>query len=92
MQRSVSARPGGSDVLVFARVLEGLPSVVVVLNNDDEAVNLGDFGGGINVSDLLTDGAALVELTGQAHSLSVSGGRLNGQVPARTILAIRSEG
>ncbi len=89
-QQPVSARPGGSDVLVFARTLDGLAPVVVVLNNDDDPVNLGDFGGGINVANLLTDGAALVELTGESHSLAVSGGRLSGQVPARTILALSS--
>jgi glycosidase len=81
---------GGSDpdVLAYARTRAGERSIVVVLNNQRTAVDLGLVaGGGIDVSGLLTDGAA-GDLTGNGVSLQVSGGRLRGVLPALTAVVL----
>ncbi|MGB5591388.1 MAG: hypothetical protein WBN31_10625, partial [Gammaproteobacteria bacterium] len=73
----------GTDVLAFERALAGEDSVVVVLNNEDDDVDLSSLNGGIPVGDSFADGAVL-EITGADNNLSVAGGRLIGTVPART--------
>jgi hypothetical protein len=81
---------GGSDpdLLAFARTLAGERSVVVVLNNQRSAVDLGTLsGGGVPVSGLLADGT-VSDLTGNGISLQVSGGRLRGVLPALTAVAL----
>ena len=76
---SASVEP---DVLALARTLAGERSVVVVLNNERSAVDLGSLpGGGIVVDGLLADGAAS-DLTGTGVTLTVNGGRLRGTLPA----------
>jgi hypothetical protein len=62
--------------------MPGERSIVVVVNNQRSAVDLGTLaGGGVPVSGLLDDGA-VTDLTGSGTSLTVSGGRLRGVVPA----------
>jgi uncharacterized repeat protein (TIGR01451 family) len=74
-----------TDVLAFSRTLAGEATVVVVLNNDDEDVDLSTLpGGGIPLNGAFADGAQLVEITGEAHGLSAAGGNLVGTIPART--------
>jgi glycosidase len=76
------------DVLAFARTMAGERSVVIVLNNQRSAVDLGALpGGGIAVSGLLTDGVA-TDLAGSGISLQVSGGRLGGVLPALTAVVL----
>jgi glycosidase len=70
------------DVLAYARTMPGERSIVVVVNNERVAVDLGTLaGGGVAVSGLLLDGV-VTDLTGSGTSLTVSGGRLRGVVPA----------
>jgi len=77
-----------SDVLALARTLAGERSVVVVLNNQRSAVDLGTLpGGGIAVGGLLADGVAS-DLTGTGVNLTVSGGRLRGTLPALTAVML----
>ncbi|MBB6097249.1 glycosidase [Deinobacterium chartae] len=80
---------GGPNIFAFRRVLEGAQPVVVVLNNSDQAVNLGSLeGGGIPLLGTFA-GRSLREVTGRASDLEVSAsGRLVGTVPARTLLAV----
>jgi hypothetical protein len=76
------------DVLALARTLAGERSVVVVGNNQRSAVDLGTLpGGGIAVEGLLAEGVAS-DLTGTGTSLTVSGGRLRGTLPALTAVAL----
>jgi hypothetical protein len=63
------------------RDLDGAASVILVLNNGDAPADLGALGG-IDAAGF-NDGAA-IELTGRIHGLSFAGGRLIGNVPART--------
>ncbi len=61
---------------------------MVVLNNQRSAVDLGTLpGGGIAVDGLLADGVAS-DLTGTSVSLTVSGGRLRGVLPALTAVVL----
>ena len=81
---------GGTDpdVFAFARTLSGERSVVVVLNNQESAVELGALaGGGVDVGGLLPDGST-ADLTGNGVSLQVSGGRLTGVLPALTAVVL----
>jgi hypothetical protein len=81
---------GGSepDVLAYARSMPGERSIVVVVNNQRSAVDLGTLaGGGVPVSGLLDDGAA-TDLTGSGTGLTVSGGRLSGVVPALAAIVL----
>jgi glycosidase len=78
---TVSAEPAAGDVFALRRDLEGAASVILVLNNGDAGADLSALGG-IEAAGF-ADGAA-VELTGRDHGLSFSGGRLIGNVPART--------
>jgi hypothetical protein len=76
------------DVLAIARSMTGEKSVVLVLNNQRTAVDLGTLpGGGIPVSGLLDDGA-VTDITGSGVSLQVSGGRLRGVLPALTAVML----
>ncbi len=85
-QLGLGAEP---EVFAWARELEGFEPVVAVLNNADEPIDLSTLaGGGIPVGGLLDDGAALGELTGRDHDLSVTAGRLSGTIPARGVLAV----
>lgn len=89
---TVTARTTGAedpDVFAFARTLTGQPSVVVVVNNERAAVELDALaGGGVDVQGLIPDGA-LTEITGVAvGNVQVSNGRLRGQVPALTGIAV----
>lgn len=81
---------GGADpdVFAFARTLSGERSVVVVLNNQESAVDLGTLaGGGVDVGGLLSDGV-VTDLTGNGVNLRVSGGRLTGVLPALTAVVL----
>jgi hypothetical protein len=85
---TISQDSAGSpvDVLAFQRDLEGAPSVVVVVNNEDDPVDLASLGaGGVPVT--LQDGA-VTEITGVETDLAVAGGLLTGTVPARTTLLV----
>ena len=85
---TISQDSAGSptDVLAFQRDLEGAPSVVVVVNNEDDPVDLSGLGaGGIPVT--LADGA-VTEITGLETNLAVAGGVLTGTVPARSTLLV----
>jgi pullulanase len=85
---TISQDSAGSptDVLAFQRDLEGAPSVVVVVNNEDDPVDLSGLGaGGIPVT--LADGA-VTEITGLETDLAVAGGVLTGTVPARSTLLV----
>ncbi len=89
---TVSARATGvadPDVFAFARTLAGQRSVIVVVNNEESVVDLGDLpGGGIDVQGVVANGA-VVEITGATGlDLQVTGGRLVGQVPALTAVAV----
>jgi glycosidase len=76
------------DVLAVSRTLTGEKSIVVVLNNQRSAVDLGALsGGGIPVGGLLGDGP-VSDLTGNGVSLQVSDGRLRGVLPALTAVAL----
>jgi len=73
-----------ADVFAFARTLTGERSIVVVLNNQETAVDLGTLsGGGVDVGGLLPDGS-VSDVTGNGVSLRVSGGRLQGVLPGLT--------
>jgi pullulanase len=88
---TVSLLSGGAptDVLALQRDLEGEASVVVVVNNEDDAVDLGGLGtGGIPVG--LTDGA-VTEITGTETDLAVVGGLLQGTVPPRTTYLVTDQ-
>jgi glycosidase len=81
---------GGSDpdVFSYARTLSGERSIVVVVNNQRVAVDLGTLaGGGVPVSGLLADGA-VTDLTGSGTGLTVSGGRLRGVMPALSAVVL----
>jgi hypothetical protein len=81
---------GGSDpdVLADARTMPGERSIVVVVNNQRVAVDLGTLaGGGVPVSGLLADGV-VTDLTASGASLAVSGGRLRGVVPALSAVVL----
>ncbi len=73
----------GTDVLAFQRDLADENSVVVVLNNEDNDVELSSLNGGLSVGGTFADGG-VIEITGADNNLSVAGGRLIGTVPART--------
>ncbi|MGB5103259.1 MAG: alpha-amylase family glycosyl hydrolase [Steroidobacteraceae bacterium] len=77
------------DVFAFARTLEGQATVVVVLNNERTAVDLDSLpGGGVDVQGLVPDGA-VTEITGMPiGNVLVSNGRLRGQVPALSAIAL----
>jgi streptogramin lyase len=71
-----------TDVMAIRRDYENAASVVVVVNNEDEEVDLSTLGaGGIPVG--FADGA-VIEITGADTDLSVSGGLLIGTMPARS--------
>ncbi|PTA68367.1 alpha-amylase family glycosyl hydrolase [Deinococcus arcticus] len=84
---------GGAPVLAYRRVLSGVTGqsgqpVVFVVNGGDTPVDLSSLsGGGIPLLGTFA-GTALTEVTGRTHSLSVSGGKLVGSVPARSVLAV----
>ena len=95
---TVTARDTGGaepDVFAFARTLAGAPGVVYVVNNQRTAVDLAATGGGgVDVAGILPDGAALLEITGNAAAagaLRVTGGRLVGTLPALTAVALASD-
>jgi hypothetical protein len=80
----------GADLLAFQRTMDGEASVVTLVNNDDEPVDLASLdGGGIPV-DGLAAGAA-VEVTGAETDLEVVGGRLIGTVPPRTTYLVSDQ-
>ena len=81
----------GTDVLAFQRDLAGESSVVVVLNNEDNDVELSSLNGGLSVGGTFADGA-VIEITGADNNLSVAGGRLIGTVPARTTYLVSQAG
>ncbi len=88
---TISQDSAGSptDVLAFQRDLEGSPSVVVVVNNEDTDVDLATLGsGGVPVT--LADGA-VTEITGADTDLAVAGGLLTGTMPARTTLLVSDQ-
>ena len=70
------------DVLAIRRDYENAASVVVVVNNEDEEVDLSALGGGGIPVDF-ADGA-VIEIAGAQTDLSVSGGLLIGTMPARS--------
>lgn len=89
---TVTAKSAGGadpDVLALARTRTGEKSIVVVVNNQRTPADLSTLpGGGVDLQGLLADGA-VTEITGVAHDLRVTGGRLVGTVPALTTLAVR---
>ncbi|PNY81428.1 alpha-amylase family glycosyl hydrolase [Deinococcus koreensis] len=84
---------GGAPVLAYRRVVPGVRGVagqpvVFVVNGGDRPVDLGTLpGGGIPLLGTFS-GAALTEVTGRANPLSLSGGKLVGTLPARTVVAV----
>lgn len=84
---------GGAPILAYRRVISGVNGaagqpVVFVVNGGDTDVDLSALsGGGIPLLGTFT-GATLTEVTGRTHTLSVSGGKLVGRVPARSVLAV----
>jgi glycosidase len=79
----------GANLYAFARTLSGQASVVTVVNGSDGALDLGGLGG-VNVSGILSVGS-VTELTDRGHNLSVnSSGRLVGNLPARSVLIVKS--
>lgn len=89
---------GGAGILAYRRAVAGLSgtagqNVVFVLNNTDSPLDLASlYGGGIPLQGSFASATlastALTEITGRAHTLSVSGDKLSGVVPARTALAL----
>jgi glycosidase len=80
----------GADLLAFQRTMDGEASVVTLVNNDDEAVDLASLdGGGIPVNGLAAGPA--VEVTGAETDLEVVGGRLIGTVPPRTTYLVSDQ-
>ena len=76
------------DMIVFARTLASQKAVVVAVNNERAAVDLDALpGGGVDLQGLLANGA-VTEITGGGGTLQVAAGRLRGQVPALTALAV----
>jgi hypothetical protein len=71
-----------TDVMAIQRDYENEASVVVIVNNEDEEVDLSTLGGGGIPVDF-ADGA-VVEITGAENDLAVSGGALIGTMPARS--------
>ncbi|GHG21942.1 hypothetical protein GCM10017784_11910 [Deinococcus indicus] len=88
---------GGAPVLAYRRVISGVRGVagqpvVFVVNNGDTELDLGSLsGGGIPLLGTFS-GTALTEVTGRTNTLSVSGGKLVGRVPARSVLAVTAPG
>lgn len=84
---------GGAPILAYRRVVSGVTGtagqpVVFVVNGGDAPVDLSTLGsGGIPLLGTFA-GGALTEVTGRANTLSVSGGKLVGRVPARSVLAV----
>lgn len=84
---------GGSPILAYRRVVTGVRGavgqpVVVVINNGDAPVDLATLsGGGIPLLGTF-GGTTLTEITGRTSGLTVSGGKLVGTVPARSVLAV----
>ena len=71
-----------TDVLAIQRDYQNAASVVVVINNENTEVDLTTLGGG-GIPVPFADGA-VVEITGADNDLLVSGGLLQGTVPARS--------
>ena len=71
-----------TDVMAIQRDYENAASVVVVVNNEDEEVDLATLGGG-GVPVDFADGP-VIEITGAETELSVSGGLLIGIMPPRS--------
>ncbi|MBB6015722.1 alpha-amylase family glycosyl hydrolase [Deinococcus radiopugnans] len=84
---------GGPGILAYRRVISNVAGtagqpVVFVVNNGDTATELSTLsGGGIPLLGTF-GGGALTEITGHASNLSVSGGKLVGTVPPRSVLAV----
>ncbi|MDH4031873.1 MAG: hypothetical protein OEU49_13555, partial [Chromatiales bacterium] len=77
------------DVMAIQRDMEGAASVVVVVNNEGEEVDLTTLGGG-GIPVPFADGP-VVEITGADNDLVVSGGVLQGTVPARSSLLVSDQ-
>jgi len=88
---TVTSRASGAaepDVLAIARTMAGERSVVVVVNNERTAVDLGSLAdGGVDVQGLLPDGA-VTDVTGVGVTLQVGASRLAGTVPALTAVVL----
>ncbi|PNY79672.1 alpha-amylase family glycosyl hydrolase [Deinococcus koreensis] len=73
--------PGPRNVWAFAKI--GLQSTVVLLNNEDEAVDLTDLGG-IDAQGLLPDGTIHCLLR-PGKSFVIEGGRISGVLAPRSV-------
>lgn len=83
---------GGTQILAYRRTVAGVSGVagqpvVFVVNGGDTAVDLSSLGGG-GIPLLGTFAGPLTEVTGRTSDLSVSGGKLVGTVPPRSVLAV----
>ncbi|WP_051963273.1 alpha-amylase family glycosyl hydrolase [Deinococcus misasensis] len=83
---------GGTNLFAFSRTLTGQPSVMVLVNGSDQSIDLTALGG-IGSGGALPANASVTEITGKAHNLTVnSTGKVLGNIPARSVLAITSGG
>ena len=91
----VLARPSevGANVMAYSRTLEGETPVVVVVNNQNEALDLGTLeSGALPLAGTFATDADLTELLGQENDLSVNAeGNLTGTLPARSLFALSAE-
>ncbi|MEM6431618.1 MAG: alpha-amylase, partial [Deinococcota bacterium] len=79
----------GANVMAFRRTLEGEPSVVIVMNNADEAVDLSQIAaGGIPLLGTFASDANLTEVSGRQTDVSIVEGLLVGTIPARSVIAV----
>ena len=78
-----------TDVLAVRRALDGTAFVVLVVNDEDEVVDLSTLGGGGIPMDFAD--RAVVEITGTDAGLMVSGGLLQGTMPARSSYLISDQ-
>ena len=91
----VLVRPGeiGANVMAYSRTLEGEAPVVVVINNQNEALELDTLeAGALPLAGTFAADSNLTELLGQENNLSVDAeGNLTGTLPARSLLALSAE-
>ena len=91
----VLVRPSevGANVMAYSRTLEGEAPIVVVINNQNEALDLGTLeAGALSLAGTFAAGSSLTELLGQENNLSVNAeGNLTGTLPARSLFALSAE-
>lgn len=79
----------GGSVLAFRRTLAGEPSVVTVMNNADERVDLRNLNaGGIPLLGTFASGVSLTEVSGVEVDVTISDGLLVGSLPPRSAVAL----